>query len=222
MTKKPLLTEGRLTVLLILAILIVDQVIKIAVKTNMCIGMGNHIHITDWFYIEFIENNGMAYGMTFFNKLASSLFRMVAIAVMGWYVCKLLHREHRRGYIFCLSFILAGAAGNLFDSMFYGLIFSESTPFNVAHFVPFGDGYAPFLYGKVVDMFYFPIIETTWPEWMPFVGGDEFIFFSPVFNFADACISVGVVVLLLFFRHDMESINEVFSFGKIRKETNEE
>ncbi len=222
MTKKPLLTEGRATVLLILAILIVDQAIKIAVKTNMCIGMGNHIHIADWFYIEFIENNGMAYGMTFFNKLALSLFRMVAIAAMGWYVCKLLHREHRRGYIVCLSFILAGAAGNLFDSMFYGLIFSESTPFSVAHFVPFGDGYAPFLYGKVVDMFYFPIIETTWPQWVPFVGGDEFIFFSPVFNFADACISVGVVALLLFFRRDMESINEVFSLGKSNKEVDEE
>ena len=222
MTKKPLLTEGRVTVLLILAILFVDQAIKIAVKTNMCIGMGNHIHITDWFFIEFIENNGMAYGMTFFNKLALSLFRMVAIAVMGWYVYKLLQREHRRGYIVCLSFILAGAAGNLFDSMFYGLIFSESTPFEVARFVPFGDGYASFLYGKVVDMFYFPIIETTWPQWVPFVGGDEFIFFSPVFNFADACISVGVVVLLLFFRTDMESIYEVFTFGKAKKTTNEE
>ena len=222
MTKKPLLTEGRVTVLLILAILFVDQAIKIAVKTNMCIGMGNHIHITDWFFIEFIENNGMAYGMTFFNKLALSLFRMVAIAVMGWYVYKLLQREHRRGYIVCLSFILAGAAGNLFDSMFYGLIFSESTPFEVARFVPFGDGYASFLYGKVVDMFYFPIIETTWPQWVPFVGGDEFIFFSPVFNFADACISVGVVVLLLFFRSDMESIYEVFTFGKAKKTTNEE
>ncbi|MBQ6652469.1 MAG: lipoprotein signal peptidase [Prevotella sp.] len=222
MTKKPLLTEGRIAILLIIAILVIDQAIKVAVKTNMCIGMGNHIHITDWFYIEFIENNGMAYGMTFINKLALSLFRIVAIAAMGWYVFKLLRREHRKSYVFCLSFILAGAAGNLFDSMFYGLIFSPSTPFEPAHFVPFGEGYAPFLYGKVVDMFYFPIIETTWPQWMPFVGGDEFIFFSPVFNFADACISVGVVVLLLFFRKDLESINEIFSFGKNKNDKHEE
>ena len=212
--------KGWLLAGIILLIVLLDQALKIYIKLNFC--LGEAVEVFPWWQICFIENNGMAYGMTFINKLALSLFRMVAIAAMGWYVCKLLHREHRRGYIVCLSFILAGAAGNLFDSMFYGLIFSESTPFSVAHFVPFGDGYAPFLYGKVVDMFYFPIIETTWPQWVPFVGGDEFIFFSPVFNFADACISVGVVVLLLFFRRDMESINEVFSLGKSNKEVDEE
>ena len=103
--------------------------------------------------------------------------------------------------------ILAGAAGNLIDCLFYGLVFDASTPFSVAGFVPFGTGYSTFLHGKVVDMFYFPIIRTTYPDWMPMVGGDDFVFFSPIFNFADSCISVGVAALLLFFRNDLERMS---------------
>lgn len=193
---------GWIAVIIIAAILIVDQIIKIGVKTNM--SLGEALRITDWFYIEFIENNGMAYGMTFINKLVLSLFRMFAICGIGWYIWRVVKSGlFSKGYIVCLSMVLAGAAGNLIDCLFYGLIFNASTPFNVAHFVPFGEGYSTFLHGRVVDMFYFPIIHTQWPDWVPVWGGDDFVFFSPVFNFADSCISVGVVLLLLFFRKDL-------------------
>ena len=170
--------------------------------------LGEALRITDWFYIEFIENNGMAYGMTFINKLVLSLFRMFAICGIGWYIWRVVKSGlFSKGYIVCLSMVLAGAAGNLIDCLFYGLIFNASTPFNVAHFVPFGEGYSTFLHGRVVDMFYFPIIHTQWPDWVPVWGGDDFVFFSPVFNFADSCISVGVVLLLLFFRKDLERMS---------------
>lgn len=197
---------GWIAVIIIAAILIVDQIIKIEVKTNM--SLGEALRITDWFYIEFIENNGMAYGMTFINKLVLSLFRMFAICGIGWYIWRVVKLGlFSKGYIVCLSMVLAGAAGNLIDCLFYGLIFNASTPFNVAHFVPFGEGYSTFLHGRVVDMFYFPIIHTQWPDWVPVWGGDDFVFFSPVFNFADSCISVGVVLLLLFFRKDLERMS---------------
>ena len=197
---------GWIAVIIIAAILIVDQIIKIEVKTNM--SLGEALRITDWFYIEFIENNGMAYGMTFINKLVLSLFRMFAICGLGWYIWRVVKSGlFSKGYIVCLSMVLAGAAGNLIDCLFYGLIFNASTPFNVAHFVPFGEGYSTFLHGRVVDMFYFPIIHTQWPDWVPVWGGDDFVFFSPVFNFADSCISVGVVLLLLFFRKDLERMS---------------
>ena len=197
---------GWIAVIIIAAILIVDQIIKIEVKTNM--SLGEALRITDWFYIEFIENNGMAYGMTFVNKLVLSLFRMFVICGIGWYIWRVVKSGlFSKGYIVCLSMVLAGAAGNLIDCLFYGLIFNASTPFNVAHFVPFGEGYSTFLHGRVVDMFYFPIIHTQWPDWVPVWGGDDFVFFSPVFNFADSCISVGVVLLLLFFRKDLERMS---------------
>ena len=199
------LSRGWLAVIITVAILIIDQVIKIEVKTNMCLHQS--IRITDWFYINFIENNGMAYGITFINKLVLSIFRIIAVTVIGYYLWKQTRQQARYGYIICLAMILAGAAGNIFDSMFYGLIFNASSPYYVSYFVPFGQGYAPFLMGKVVDMFYFPIIDTYWPQWMPLVGGEHFIFFSPVFNFADACISVGVVVLLLFFRKELGTLS---------------
>ena len=157
---------GWIAVIIIAAILIVDQIIKIEVKTNM--SLGEALRITDWFYIEFIENNGMAYGMTFINKLVLSLFRMFAICGIGWYIWRVVKSGlFSKGYIVCLSMVLAGAAGNLIDCLFYGLIFNASTPFNVAHFVPFGEGYSTFLHGRVVDMFYFPIIHTQWPDWVP-------------------------------------------------------
>ena len=214
MKKNKILSDGVLAFILIAVILIIDQFIKIEVKTHFC--LGESIHITDWFYISFVENNGMAYGMTFFNKLVLSLFRLVAIMAIGWYLRQVLKQKHTTGYTVVLSMILAGAVGNILDSMFYGLIFESSTPFSVAGFVPFGTGYAPFLQGKVVDMFYFPMIVTTYPSWVPFKGGDEFIFFSPVFNFADACISVGIVVLFLFYRNEVEHLSETVK-GAFRK-----
>lgn len=191
--------------MLIVVLLVIDQIIKVWVKTNMY--LGESIRVTDWFFIDFIENSGMAYGMTFINKFVLSLLRIVAISVIGYYIWKQVKAHARTCYIVFLSMILAGAAGNIFDSMFYGLIFNSSTPFSVSTVVPFGTGYADFLMGKVVDMFYFPLIVTTWPDWMPLVGGDEFIFFSPVFNFADACISVGVVLVLCFCRRELETIS---------------
>ena len=204
MTLKSLITKGRLAALIIVAILLVDQAIKIWVKTSMT--LHGSIHITDWFYITFIENMGMAFGMQLGSKIILSLFRVVAICVLGYYIRNLVRQNARTGYIVCLAMVLAGAAGNLIDCMFYGLIFNESSPNYLSYFVPFGTGYAPFLMGKVVDMFYFPLIETEWPTWMPVVGGDHFVFFSPVFNFADACISVSVVWLLLFYREEISKI----------------
>lgn len=205
------MTKGRLATLIIVAILLIDQAIKIWVKTSM--SLHESIHITDWFYITFIENMGMAFGMQIGSKILLSLFRMVAIGVLGYYISQQVRSNARTGYILCLSMVLAGAAGNLIDCMFYGLIFNESSPFYLSYFVDFGTGYAPFLMGKVVDMFYFPLIETEWPMWMPFVGGNHFVFFSPVFNFADASISVGVVLLLLFYREEISKIS-------LKKDTN--
>ena len=205
MTLKSLITKGRLAALIIVAILLVDQAIKIWVKTSMT--LHESIHITDWFYITFIENMGMAFGMQLGSKIVLSLFRVIAIGVLGYYIRNQVRQNAHTGYIVCLAMVLAGAAGNLIDCMFYGLIFNESSPYYLSYFVPLGSGYAPFLMGKVVDMFYFPLIETEWPTWMPFVGGEHFVFFSPVFNFADACISVSVVWLLLFYREEISKIS---------------
>lgn len=193
------------TLLLAIVLLVVDQWIKISVKTGMC--LHESIRVTDWFYISFIENNGMAFGMTIVNKLFLSLFRIIAIVALGWYLFRQLRRQARMLWLVCLTLVFAGAVGNLIDCMFYGLIFNASSPYYVSYFVPFGHGYAPFLMGKVVDMFYFPIIVTTWPDWMPVIGGDEFVFFSPVFNFADSCVSVGVILILLFCRKELSQIS---------------
>ena len=176
------------------------------------------IQVTDWFYITFIENMGMAFGMQLGSKIVLSLFRVVAIAALTYYIWLEVMNKARTGYIVCLAFILAGAAGNLIDCLFYGLIFNESSPYYVSYFVPFGTGYAPFLMGKVVDMFYFPLIETEWPSWMPFVGGEHFVFFSPVFNFADACISVSVVWLILFYREEISRISMSEKPSKVEEE----
>ena len=194
---------------MVFAVLLIDQIIKIWVKTSMT--LHESIHVTDWFYITFIENNGMAFGMQLGSKIILSLFRIIAISALGYYIWLEVKRQAKTGYIVCLSLVLAGAAGNLIDCMFYGLMFNASSPYYLSYFVPFGTGYAPFLMGKVVDMFYFPLIETEWPTWVPFVGGEHFVFFSPVFNFADSCISVSVVWLLLFYREQISKI----SFSKV-------
>lgn len=200
-----LLSRGWLATLVVVAAILIDQLIKVWVKTNMM--LHESIRVFDWFYISFIENNGMAYGMQIGSKLALSLFRVAAIGLLVYYVWLQVKKKARMGYIVCLSMVLAGALGNLIDSMFYGLVFSASSPFFTSYFVDFGTGYAPFLMGKVVDMFYFPLIVTTWPDWVPMWGGEEFIFFSPVFNYADANISVGVVLLLLFYRKEISEIS---------------
>ena len=206
MNHNPLIARrGVLAVLIVLLVLVIDQVIKIWVKTHMT--LHEQIEILSWFKIVFIENNGMAYGMEIGSKLVLSLFRIAAISVLGWYIFGQVRKQARWGYIVCLSMILAGAIGNMIDSMFYGLVFNASSEYYVSYPVPFGTGYASFLTGKVVDMFYFPLIVTTWPEWMPMVGGEPYVFFSPIFNFADASISVGVILLLLFYRREIGALN---------------
>lgn len=197
--------KGLAISLIVVLLLVIDQVIKIEVKTGMY--LHESIRVTDWFYINFIENNGMAFGMTIINKLVLSLFRIFAISVVGWFLFRQIKHNARMLWLVCLALVFAGAIGNLIDCMFYGLIFNASSPYYVSYFVPFGHGYAPFLMGKVVDMFYFPLIVTTWPDWFPLVGGDEFVFFSPVFNFADACVSVGVILILLFCRKEFSQIS---------------
>lgn len=197
--------SGIFMTILIVLLLVTDQVIKILVKTNMT--LHESIEIASWFKILFIENNGMAFGMEIGSKMVLSLFRIVAVGFICWYLRKLVRQGTARvGYMVCVAMVLAGAAGNIFDSLFYGQIFSASTPYTLSELVPFGEGYAPVLMGKVVDMFYFPLIVTTWPDWMPVVGGEEFIFFSPVFNFADSCVSVGVVAAMLFYRDELGTL----------------
>lgn len=189
----------------VIALLLIDQAIKIWIKTNLC--LHESIHVTDWFYLSFIENNGMAYGMTFIPKYALSIFRFVACIALVWYIYQQVKAKARVVWLVLLSMVLAGAAGNLIDCMFYGMIFSESSQYYPSCFVDFGTGYASFLQGRVVDMFYFPLIVTTYPDWFPFWGGEPYIFFAPVFNFADSCISVSVVALLLFCRKELAMVS---------------
>ena len=194
---KKFLTKGQLSALIVFAVLIIDQIIKIWVKTSMY--WHESIKITDWFYIYFTENNGMAFGMEIFNKIFLTGFRIIAAIAITWLLRQYVKKDYKTGFLVCVSLILAGAIGNIIDCVFYGEIFSESTHSLIAQFVPIGEGYSDWFYGKVVDMFYFPLIETNWPEWMPFVGGKHFIFFSPIFNFADAAISCGIIALILFY-----------------------
>ncbi len=180
------------------AIIIIDQIVKFLVKTNMHIGEDIPL-IGEWCRLHFIENEGFAFGMHFggsAGKIFLTLFRIVATTVVGWYIVRQLKRDGRASLIGCLSLILAGAIGNLIDSCFYGRIFSESFYETAVLFPPEG-GYAPLLQGKVVDMFYFPLFEFDWPAWVPVVGGDHFLFFSAIFNVADAAITIGVFWLLI-------------------------
>lgn len=189
------------SLLIIFIILLIDQISKVYIKLNFSIGEYINV-IGDWCKIYFIENEGMAFGFTFseapIGKIALTLFRLFAVGFGFYYLKVLLSKKHTNGLIWCACLILAGAAGNLIDSLFYGLIFTSSTQQQVATLVPWGEGYASFMHGKVVDMLYFPMIDTTWPSWMPFVGGERFEFFQPIFNVADVAISTGVITLLVF------------------------
>lgn len=186
--------------LIILLIIVADQALKIWIKTSFPFG-----HITDvmgisWFKLYFIENKGMAWGWEFggdWGKMILTLFRLAAVIFGTWYLGKIVKKNYSRGFIICAALIYAGALGNLIDSMFYGMIFEESSYSHVAKMFP-EQGYAGFLHGRVVDMLYFPMIKSSWPDWVPVIGGNEFEFFSPIFNIADASISIGVITLLIF------------------------
>lgn len=186
--------------LIVFILLLVDQLSKFYIKTNFYLGETIPV-FGDWFKLCFIENDGMAFGMKIHEapagKVILTLFRLVAVCFGFYWIKVLIKKGHTRGLLICAALILAGAAGNLIDSMFYGMIFTESGLMK-AELVPIGDGYAGFLHGKVVDMFYFPIIDTVWPDWVPYFGGKPFRFFEPIFNVADMAISTGVITLLVF------------------------
>jgi signal peptidase II len=186
--------------IVVFGVVFADQLSKILVKTNMNLGQNIHV-IGDWFILHFTENPGMAFGMEFsipYGKLLLSLIRIVAIFFIGWYILKVVRKGAPTGFLICLGMIFAGALGNIIDSAFYGVIFSESHFSQPAVAFPEGGGYASFLHGKVVDMFYFPIIKGTYPQWFPFWGGEELVFFRPVFNIADASISMAIFTIVIF------------------------
>ncbi|AYD46816.1 MAG TPA: lipoprotein signal peptidase [Arachidicoccus soli] len=188
----------------IILLLVIDQTLKFFIKTHYYLGE-EHFILGHWFRLHFVENEGMAWGLKFgggFGKIVLTLFRLVAVIWGTFYLRKLIHKKAKTGYIICISLIYAGAAGNLIDSMFYGMIFNASDPYiqNIAHFLPKHGGYASFLHGRVVDMLYFPLVDTVLPKWIPIYGGKEFTFFDPVFNLADFYISFSFFVLIIFQR----------------------
>ena len=191
---------------IVLSTLVLDQALKIWVKTHMY--LGQEYQVFDWFYIHFTENNGMAFGMEFggnWGKLGLSLFRIVFVVFMASFLLKLIRKNADKVLIVSLSLVLAGAIGNIIDGTLYGILFSESYR-QLATFLPEAGGYAPLFFGKVVDMFYFPIFKGYLPEWIPFCGGDYFVFFRPVFNIADSAISIGVAIMVIFQKKVMKEL----------------
>ncbi len=195
--------------IIVLAVLFLDQALKFWIKTTFYMGE-SHAILGQWFFLHFTENEGMAFGMKLggnYGKLLLSLFRIVAVTIIGWWLYRVAKKGAGNLLIICISLILAGALGNIIDSAFYGLVFSDSSYMQIATFLPETGGYGTFLHGKVVDMLYFPIIETHYPAWFPFWGGEEFIFFRPVFNIADSSITTGVLILI-FFQKKVFSLSE--------------
>lgn len=188
---KPTIKKGIAAIAACLVVVVLDQLLKIWVKTNL--QLGEQIVVFDWFRIAFVENNGMAFGMELGSKLFLTLFRIVLVVLLTVYIVRLVRRPAAKtGYIVCIALIIAGAVGNIIDCVFYGVVWN----------------YAPLFFGKVVDMLYFPLFSFTWPEWMPFVGGNEFEFFQPVFNIADAAITIGILTILIFYYRSLTSSND--------------
>lgn len=208
--------KKRTVYLLILLIVVADQALKIYVKTHYHVGE-DHLIFGHWFQLYFIENEGMAYGWKLggqLGKMTLTLFRLAAVIFGIFYIKRIIERKFNPAFIVCVALIFAGALGNLIDSMFYGLIFENSSPvfYNIAHIFP-AHGYAGFLHGKVVDMLYFPIIDTHYPSWFPVWGGQPFLFFSPIFNIADASISVGIIAIFVFQKKILQQPHPTASIG---------
>ncbi|MDP1799744.1 MAG: lipoprotein signal peptidase [Bacteroidota bacterium] len=203
-----MLKKFKIPLITIFSVLFIDQFIKIYIKLNYPLGEVGKL--ADWCVIHFTENPGMAFGFEFggdFGKLALSVFRILACIAGVFYIRHITQKKEHWGFVFSVSLILAGAMGNILDSAFYGLIFDKGTMFNTEfnEYLPYdgianftGSGYAPTMYGCVVDMFYFPIVNGHFPSWFPIWGGEDFQFFRPIFNFADAAISGGVIIIILF------------------------
>ncbi len=197
--------RGWLVTLVVCLLVFVDQAVKIYIKTHF--ELHESVRVANWFYIFFTENNGMAFGWEFFDKIFLTLFRIVASGLLVWYLVYLCRQPKGvipTGYLVCVAMILAGALGNIFDCLFYGLVFDHSYG-QVAQLFPAGGGYGKFGYGKVVDMLYFPLIDTDLPANFPIWGGQHFIFFRPIFNIADSCITVGILVMLIFYHKTLSS-----------------
>ncbi len=192
------ISNGKLAALIIALVIVIDQAVKIWVKTHFY--YGEEVMITSWFRLLFIENNGMAFGMELGSKLLLTLFRIIASIALIYYLWRLRNStDVPRGYVICFALITAGALGNVIDCIAYGLIFNSPMPPQVAQLFPPDGGYSTLFNGRVVDMLYFPLCEWNWPQWMPWIGGGHFVFFQPIFNIADASLSMSVIVLALFY-----------------------
>ena len=200
------LSKGKLAALIIALVIVIDQAVKIWVKTHFY--YGEEVEVTSWFKLLFIENNGMAFGMELGSKLLLTLFRIIASAAFIYYLWRLRNRSDvPTGYFVCIALITAGALGNVIDCIAYGLIFNSPMPPQVAQLFPPDGGYSTLFNGRVVDMLYFPLCEWNWPQWVPVIGGNHFVFFQPIFNIADASLSVSVIVLILFYARHLATLS---------------
>lgn len=207
MSENKVFTPGRLAILVGMAVILVDQIFKIWVKTNFY--LGESLPILPFFELRFVQNNGMAFGMEFGSKLLLTIFRIVVVTLLIWYIVKVCKQQKvSKGYVVTLALIASGAGGNIIDCVFYGEIFTNPWPPQLAQFVPWGEGYAGLFHGLVVDMLYFPLFSFQWPEWIPAIGGSTFSFFDPVFNIADSAITVGILMLILFYSKYLPFGNE--------------